>query len=640
MNGSPPGGSALATLDWLLVAAYFVISFGIAIYFYRRASKDTSEFFLSGRQMPWWLAGTSMVATTFAADTPLLVTEIVAQDGIAGNWIWWNMAFGGMLTVFFFARLWRRSGVMTDVELVEMRYDGTAAAWLRGIKAIYFGLLLNVIIIGWVSLAMETIIDTLFPGLTLFGQTEFAFLGATYSASLVVTGLLILVVAVYSLLGGLLGVMVTDFFQFFIAMGGTIALAVFALDAPEVGGIAGLQAQLTDSTFKMLPTITFGKAANGAGALALSGLAFFAYVGVQWWGSWYPGNEPGGGGYIAQRMMSAKDEKNSLFATLWFTVAHYCLRPWPWIIVALCALVMFPDLPEGEKRAGFVMVMRDVLPPGLLGLLFAAFLAAFMSTLSTQLNWGVSYLMNDFWARFVQPDATERQYVFLSRVFTFALALFSLVVTANLSTIEQAWGLILSASAGLGLVLILRWYWWRVNAWSEIAATVVPILLVVFALCGVDLVALFFAPFEALGWRVPGVTADFPLNLYGVVVFVTLSWLIATFLTRPTSRETLDHFYKKVRPGGPGWKVVARRHPQVQPDAGFARLWLDWLLGVAFVYLTLFGVGKLLLGHTLLGTGLLLGAAAAAAVLWRDLSRQEDGQVFASGEEQREEASV
>jgi len=615
VNGSSPNG-VLTLLDWLLVVGYFAISFGIAIYFYRRASKDTSEFFLSGRDMPWWLAGTSMVATTFAADTPLLVTEIVASDGIAGNWIWWNFAFGGMLTVFFFARLWRRSGVMTDVELVELRYDGPAAAWLRGIKAVYFGLLLNVIIIGWVSLAMETIIDTLFPGLTLFGYASFSFLGGTFGASLVVTGLMLMVVAVYSLLGGLLGVMVTDFVQFFIAMGGTIALAVFALQAPEVGGLAGLQEQLDPSTFNMLPTVTFGTAAEGAGALTLSGLAFVAYIGVQWWGSWYPGNEPGGGGYIAQRMMSAKNEQHSLFATLWFTVAHYCLRPWPWIIVALCALVMFPDLPEGEKRAGFVMVMRDVLPPGMLGLLFAAFLAAFMSTVSTQLNWGVSYLMNDFWSRFVQPGASERQQVFLSRVFTFALGLISLLVTANLDTIEQAWGLILSASAGLGLVLILRWYWWRVNAWSEIAATVTPIALVILALLLPD------------GTQVPGLQADFPVNLYAVVGFTTVVWLAVTLLTRPTGPDTLDHFYRKVRPGGPGWTPVARRHPDVEPDAGFARLWLDWLLGVAFVYLTLFGVGKLLVGRAVLGAGLLVGAAAAAAFLWRDLSAQGGGHVF------------
>jgi Na+/proline symporter len=615
VNGSSPNG-VLTLLDWLLVVGYFVISFGIAIYFYRRASKDTSEFFLSGRDMPWWLAGTSMVATTFAADTPLLVTEIVASDGIAGNWIWWNFAFGGMLTVFFFARLWRRSGVMTDVELVELRYDGPAAAWLRGIKAVYFGLLLNVIIIGWVSLAMETIIDTLFPGLTLFGYASFSFLGGTFGASLVVTGLMLVVVAVYSLLGGLLGVMVTDFFQFFIAMGGTIALAVFALQAPEVGGLAGLQEQLDPSTFNMLPTVTVGTAAEGAGALTLSGLAFVAYIGVQWWGSWYPGNEPGGGGYIAQRMMSAKNEQHSLFATLWFTVAHYCLRPWPWIIVALCALVMFPDLPEGEKRAGFVMVMRDVLPPGMLGLLFAAFLAAFMSTISTQLNWGVSYLMNDFWGRFVQPGASERQQVFLSRVFTFALGLISLLVTANLDTIEQAWGLILSASAGLGLVLILRWYWWRVNAWSEIAATVTPIALVILALLLPE------------GTQVPGLQADFPVNLYAVVGFTTVVWLAVTLLTRPTGPDTLDRFYRKVRPGGPGWTPVARRHPDVEPDAGFARLWLDWLLGVAFVYLTLFGVGKLLVGRAALGAGLLVGAAAAAAFLWRDLSAQGGGHVF------------
>lgn len=619
---SPPDGGVLTTLDWLLVGGYFVFSFAIAAYFYRRAGKDTSEFFLTGRSMPWWLAGTSMVATTFAADTPLLVTEIVASDGIAGNWIWWNMAFGGMLTVFFFARLWRRSGVLTDVELVELRYDGKAAAWLRGIKAVYFGLVLNVIIIGWVTLAMETILDTLLPGLTLFGQESFTVLGVELSAALVMLGGLVLVVGVYSLLSGLWGVMVTDLFQFVIAMGGTIVLAFYALDAPEVGGLSGLKEKLDPSTFRMLPT--FGQAAEGASVLALSGLAFFAYVGVQWWASWYPGSEPGGGGYIAQRMMSAKDEKNSLFATLWFTLAHYCLRPWPWIVVALAALVMFPDLPADGKRAGFVLVMRDVLPPGLLGLLFAAFLAAFMSTLSTQLNWGVSYLVNDFWARFVRPDASERHYVFVSRVFTFALAFLSIFVTANLQTIADAWGLILSASAGLGLVLILRWYWWRINAWSEIAATVAPVLLVAVALL------------LPAGVQVPGLQAAFPVNLYSVVAFTTVVWLAATFLTRPTRADTLDRFFQQVRPGGPGWAPTARRNPGVEPDAGFARLWLDWLLGVALVYLTLFGVGQLLVGARRLGGLLLFGAFLAAAVLWRDLSRQEGGRVFAAAEEERD----
>ncbi len=603
----------LAPLDWLLIGAYFVFSFAIALYFYRRAGRDTTEFFLTGRNMPWWLAGTSMVATTFAVDTPLLVTEIVAQDGIAGNWIWWNAAIGGMLTVFFFARLWRRSGVLTDVEFVELRYSGRAAAWLRGIKALYFGLLMNIVIIGWVALAMETVIDTLFPELTVFGQSSVTVLGAEFSAALLIVGALILVVGVYSLLSGLWGVVVTDFFQFGIAMGGTIVLAVFVLDRPEIGGLSGLREQLPDATFRLLPTI--GGAAEGAAVFSLSVLAFAAYAGVQWWASWYPGAEPGGGGYIAQRMMSAKDEPNALFATLWFNIAHYCLRPWPWVIVALAALVLYPGL--DEPRAGFVMVMRDVLPPGLLGLLFAAFLAAFMSTVSTQLNWGVSYLVNDFWARFVRPDASEAHYVRVARILTFALALVSLFVTANLGSIAEAWGLVLSASAGLGLVLILRWYWWRVNAWSELAATVSPIALAVAAL-----------GLNAYGIDVPGLQAAFPLNLYAVVAFTTVVWLAATFLTRPTDDTTLDRFFRRVHPGGPGWRPVARRHPDVTPDSGLGRLALDWALGVVLVYATLFGIGYVLLGTTLVGLGCLLVAGAAAFGLWWDLRRTERIAVF------------
>ncbi|PSQ81598.1 MAG: sodium:proline symporter [Bacteroidetes bacterium QS_1_63_11] len=589
----------MTLLDWFFVVAYLVLSFGVALYFYQRAGEDTSEFFLSGRAMPWWLAGTSMVATTFAVDTPLLVTEIVAEDGIAGNWLWWNAAIGGMLTVFFFARLWRRSGVMTDVEFVEFRYSGRVAAWLRGLKAVFFGLLLNILIIGWVSLAMETVIDRLFPNLTLFGQEAFSMAGKELSAALIVVGGmagkelsaalivvggLILVVSVYALLSGLWGVMVTDLFQFVVAMGGTIALAFLVLDMPEIGGVAGLREQLPDETFHLLPTI--GGAAEGAATFSLSALAFAAYAGVQWWASWYPGAEPGGGGYIAQRMMSAKDEPNALFATLWYTIAHFCLRPWPWIIVALAALVLYPGL--DEPRAGFVLVMKDVLPPGMLGLLFAAFLAAFMSTVSTQLNWGVSYLVNDFWARFVRPEADEDHYVFVSRTLTFVVALLSLVVTLFLDTIAEAWGLLLSASAGLGLVLILRWYWWRVNAWSEMVATVAPIALTVVALV-----------LNAFGIEVPGLQAEFPVNLYSVVGFTTIVWLAATFLTRPTDEETLDAFYRKVHPGGHG------------------------LVGVVLVYSTLFGTGYLILGWTGWGLVCIAVSLSAAVYLWRDLQRDE-----------------
>jgi solute:Na+ symporter, SSS family len=597
-----------STLDWSLVAAYFVVSFSIAAYFYKRAGKNMSEFFLSGRNFPWWLAGTSMVATTFAADTPLAVTELVATEGIAGNWRWWNGAIGGVLTVFFFAKLWRRSGVMTDVEFVELRYDGQAAAWLRGLKAVYFGLLMNVIIIGWVALAMETVLTVLFPGLTIFGRESFSILGFEFSAALGWVGLLMMVVAIYSLLSGLWGVAVTDMLQFVIAMTGSIVLAVFVLRVPEVGGIAGLREQLPEVTFRMLPT--FAETAVDAPLFALTALAFFAYIGVQWWSSWYPGAEPGGGGYVAQRMMSAKDEKNALFATLWFTIAHYCVRPWPWILVALAALVLYPGLEA--PREGFVMVMRDVLPSGLLGLLFAAFLAAFMSTISTQLNWGVSYLVNDFWARFVKPGADERHYVLVARVLTFLLAIVGVFVTSQLEAISGAWGIVLTASAGLGLVLILRWFWWRVNAWSEIAATVAPIVLTVLALA--------LMPF---GYEIPGLLAPFPTNLYAVVAFTTIVWLAVTFLTRPTSEAKLDAFYRRVYPGGPGWRRFAQRHSDIPAPTGLLVLARDWIAGVVLIYATLFGMGHFLLGNTVTGLSILALAVACGAFLWWDLDRQE-----------------
>jgi solute:Na+ symporter, SSS family len=593
----------LTALDWTLVAAYFVLSLSIAAYFYKRASKNTSEFFLSGRNMPWWLAGTSMVATTFAADTPLAVTEFVARDGIAGNWLWWNFVFGSMLTVFFFARLWRRAGVLTDVEFVEFRYSGKAAAWLRGVKAVYFGLLMNCIILGWVTLAMVTIIDILFPGVTVFGQTSFSLPGVTISAPMAIVGFLIIFVAVYSLVSGLWGVAVTDAFQFFIAIGGTIVLAVYALDMPEIGGIAGLREQLPAETFRFTPTI--GQTVEGVGVFALSFSAFVAYIGVQWWSSWYPGSEPGGGGYVAQRMMSAKDEKHALFATLWFTIAHYCLRPWPWIITALVSLVLYPDLVN--SREGFVMVMRDVLPPGVLGLLFAAFLAAFTSTFAAHLNWGSSYLINDFWRRFIRPDGTERYYVLVSRIATLILAVVAFFITTQLQTIAQAWELVLTASAGLGLVLILRWYWWRVNAWSELAATLAPIIMVILALFGVPL---------------PGLLAPFPTNLFAVVAITTVIWVAVTFLTSPTRAETLDTYFRRVRPGGPGWKPVAERNPDIKQDTGLLILAREWVAGVILVYSTLFGFGQVLLGSASLGFGILGIALLAGAFLWWDLDRQ------------------
>ncbi len=603
----------LTFLDWSLVGLYFLFSFGIAIYYARRAGRDTSEFFLSGRSMPWWLAGTSMVATTFAVDTPLAVTELVAQSGIAGNWLWWNFAFGAMLTVFFFARLWRRSGVLTDVEFIELRYSGRPAAWLRGIKAVYFGLFMNCIIMGWVALAMETVLRVLFPSFLFFGARSFEFLGMTFSSHLALVGVLILLVAVYSLLSGLWGVVVTDAFQFVIAMTGSIVLAVYVLDVPAIDGIGGLLDRLPESTFDFFPTV--GSAAKGLGVLALSVPAFIAYIGVQWWSSWYPGSEPGGGGYVAQRMMSAKDEKHSLLATLWYTIAHYCVRPWPWIIVALCALVLHPNLED--PRDGFVLVMRDVLPSGVLGLMVAAFFAAFMSTISTQLNWGTSYLINDFWRRFIRSDEGEKHYVRVSRIVTFVLAVLTVFVTTGLGSISEAWGLVLTASAGLGLVLILRWYWWRISAWSELAATITPIVLVILALVGVP---------------VPGLQAIFPTNLFSVVLITTAVWLIVTYATRPTDSRHLDRFYRRIGPGGSGWKPVAMRNPDIVPDEGISKLLLDWLAGVLVVYLTLFGIGNLLFGRTFTGVLWISGAALAGGFLYWDLNRRGFENLFGDGD--------
>ena len=586
----------MTPLDWTIVGLYFLIVIGIALYYSKRAGQNTSEFFLSGRRMTWWLAGISMVATTFAADTPMAVTELVAQNGIAGNWIWWNFAFGGMLTVFFFARLWRRCGIQTDVEFVEVRYTGSAAAWLRGIKAVYFGLLLNIIIIGWVSLAMETAINVLWPELPIFGHTTVSIGGLTMSAALVIVSLLVVLVSVFALLSGLWGVAVTDVMQFILAMIGSILMAIFVLRIPEVGGIAGLKSHLPAETFRFFPTI--GEASGAVAAFALSIPAFVAFIGIQWWSSWYPGSEPGGGGYSAQRMMGTASERDATFSALLFTIAHYCIRPWPWIIVALASLVLYPDLTH--SREGFILVMRDVLPIGVLGIVFAAFLAAFMSTISTQLNWGVSYLVNDFWRRFVNPDRSERHYVFVSRTLTFIVGLLSILLATQLESISQAWTLIITASAGLGTVLILRWYWWRINAWSELVATLAPIVMVLLTLLGVP---------------IPGIQEPFPSNLFVVVGVTTALWLIATFLTKPTDPSTLEAFYTLVRPAGPGWRPIAALHPDIQPDATISSMARQWCAGIALVYACLFSAGYLILGNTLAGILMLLVAIASTLYL-------------------------
>ena len=570
----------LTAVDWTIIAAYFLISLAIGVYYSKRAGKSVGEYFLSGRDLPWWLAGTSMVATTFAADTPLAVAGFVARDGIAGNWIWWNAALGSMLTVFFFARLWRRAGIMTDVEFAELRYAGRPAAILRGFRALYLGWPINCVIIGWVNLAMAKIL-----AVTMGWDRLTAVL-----ASLAITGF-------YSALSGLWGVVVTDFFQFAFAMAGTTALAWFALQAPGVGGIAGLLEKLPATTFEFVPRI--GEADPAGVGLALPLASFFAFIGVQWWASWYPGQEPGGGGYIAQRMMSARDERHSFFATLWFTIAHYCLRPWPWILVGLASLILYPGL--ADKEAGYVMVMRDFLPPGWRGVLIAAFVAAYMSTISTQLNWGTSYIVNDFYRRFVRTDGTDQHYVWVSRFATIVTMILGAIVTFYLDSIRQAWEFVLESGAGIGLVLILRWYWWRVNAWSEIAAMVAP--------------ALGFFYLKAF------TSIVFPYTLLYLVAWTTICWLAVTLATPPEPEAHLVAFYRRVRPGGPGWGPIAKKAGGLPPEP-IGGLVIDWVAGWILIYAVLFGIGSALLGSIVTALACFGVATVATFVIWRDLQRR------------------
>jgi Na+/proline symporter len=568
----------LTTLDWIIIALYFVASAAIGLYYSSRGGRSVTDYFLTGRSLPWWLAGTSMVATTFAADTPLAVAGLVARNGIAGNWIWWSAAVGSMLTVFFFARLWRRAGILTDVEFAELRYAGRPGAVLRGFRAVYLGLPINCVVIGWVNLAMAKIL-----AVTLGWDR----LTAVFF-SLAITGL-------YSALAGLWGVIVTDFVQFIFAMIGTIALAWFVLQLPEIGGLDGLLRKAPPGALEFAPS--FG--ADPVGLVALPLASFLAYVGIQWWSSWYPGQEPGGGGYVAQRMMSAKDERHSLLATLWFSVGHYCVRPWPWIIVGLASLVLYPTITD--KEAGYVMVMRDHLPAGWRGMLLAAFFAAYMSTISTQLNWGTSYIVNDVYRRFLRTDASEQHYVWISRAMTLVLMVLGGIVTLYLESIRQAWEFVLESGAGIGLVLILRWYWWRVNAWSEISAMIA-------AAVGYAAVKTF-------------TTLVFPYTLISVVAWTTVCWLVVTFLTPPEPDDRLVEFYRRTRPDGPGWKAFAARMGESAPGP-IAGLVLDWIAGVVLIYATLFGVGHLLLGSAMIAVACFAAAAAAVLFIGFDLSRR------------------
>ena len=590
----------LSWADWLVVVAYFAINLGIGSLYYRRASGSVSEYFISGREVPWWLAGTSMVATTFGADTPLVVTGIVYRYGIAGNWLWWTMALSGVMTVFFFARLWRRAGVLTDMEFAELRYAGRPAAFLRGFRALYLALPVNTIIMGWVNLAMAKILE-LTLGVKRLEAVMFCLVMTVF----------------YTAISGLWAVLWTDLLQFVLKMGMVIVLAIFAVRA--VGGIHGLTSRLAahdaltgSHTLAFVPDWTSGWF-----------LMFLVYLSVNWWASWYPGAEPGGGGYIAQRIFSAKNEKHSLAATLWFNLAHYALRPWPWILTALVALVLYPSLRDPE--VGYIQVMIRHLPASLRGLMLAGFAAAYMSTIGTHINLGASYLINDFYRRFIKRNAEERHYVRASRLATVVVTVLAAVATYFMSSIEVAWKFLISIGAGAGLVFMLRWFWWRINAWSEIsamsAAGISSLLLQSRAATGL------VGRLRILDQRLPAgpLNASDPHGFAWLMILTTatttVTWLAVTFLTPAEPAAKLSEFYQRVRPAAAGWRAVAGTGQQ---PARQSLLWsaADWIAGCGLIYASLFGIGYAIFGHARRGITLLMIAAACGGFIFWDLGRR------------------
>lgn len=579
---------------WIVVAAYFAFNLLIGLYYRKKGSSDTGSYFVSGRNVTWWLAGTSMVAATFSADTPLAVTGFVATEGIAGNWIWWGLLLSGMMTVFFFARLWRRAEVVTDVEFVELRYSGKPAAFLRGFRALYFGILMNCLILGWVNLAMEKIL------MTVLGISEFW-------ALIIIFGI-IAFTGLYTFISGLWGVLWTDFFQFILKMTMVIVLAYYGVEA--VGGMKGLLARL--AVVDAARTAAHG----GHGSILdfipsidspwMPFVTFFVYIAINWWANWYPGAAPGGGGYIAQRIFCAKDEKNSLLATLWFNIAQYAIRPWPWIITALVSVALWPHLKDPE--IGYIKVWVDYLPEALGGLMLAAFAAAYMSTIATQLNWGSSYIVNDLYRRFMVTDRKEGHYVIASKLATVGLAILGAAVSLVMTSVGGAWELLLAIGAGTGTVYLLRWYWWRVNAWSEVSSMVVAM----------GTTAVLHGVFHISDTTAHG----FAESILITVAVTTVAWLAATYLTAAEPDTKLLEFYRRTRPGALGWRRIAAQAPEIPPDReGWYNL-ADWILGSAMVYLIMFGVGKIILGPAWLGWVYLAAGAVCGVVIYWDFSKR------------------
>ena len=588
----------LENIDWLIISAFFILSLAIGIIVSKKSGKDVTEFFLSGRKMPWWLLGISMVATTFSADTPNLVTDIVRTNGVAGNWIWWAFLLTGMLTVFVYAKLWRRSEVLTDLEFYELRYSGKGAAFLRGFRAFYLGAIFNVLIMASVCLA----------GIKIGG----ALLGLSPVETLLIT---CTITVIYSSIGGLRGIIITDFFQFILAMVATFWAAYEIVNLPQVAGLTNLLNHPdVIPKLNLIPDIA---------DTDLFIAVFIIPLAVQWWAVWYPGAEPGGGGYVAQRMLSAKDEKNAIWATLLFNFMHYAIRPWPWILIALASIVVFPDLDSLRVAFPNTIVGNDLaypamisfLPPGLLGLLVASLIAAFMSTISTHLNWGSSYLVHDFYRRFFVKGKSETHYVSMGRVFTVLLMVFSAFFALFLNNSLQAFGIILQIGAGTGLIFILRWFWYRVNVYSELTAMIVSFL-----------VAIIFE------FIIPNNFSVEEKLIIGVTI-TTISWLIVTLITPPSSMETLQNFYKKIQPGGPGWKkVIEESEAKGINITGKKEKWdvpsgiLCMLFGSISVYSILFGIGYLLYSKTTTGIIFMLISVVSVIVLmkfWKRLSTED-----------------
>jgi Na+/proline symporter len=587
---------ALAPLDWIIIFGFFAVSLVIGLYAARTAGNSVANFFLSGRNMPWWLLGVSMVATTFSSDTPNLVTDIVRQHGVAGNWAWWAFLLTGMLTVFVYAKLWRRSRVLTDLEFYELRYTGRLAAFLRGFRALYLGVFFNVMVMASVSLAAIKI------GAVMLQWSAVQTLVVALS-----------VTAVYSTIGGLRGILLTDFFQFIISMIGAVGAALIIINLPEVGGLTELMNyEAVAARTALLPDFSDRDAVITLLVLPLA---------VQWWSVWYPGAEPGGGGFIAQRMLSARNERGAIAATLFFNVTHYALRPWPWILVALASLVVFPtvesmriafpDIDAQYVQNDFAYpAMLSFLPNGFLGLVVASLIAAFMSTISTQVNWGSSYIVNDFYQRFVNPQATEKQLVRVGQVSTVGLMLATLVFALLLSNALQAFNILLQVGAGTGLIFILRWFWWRISAYSEIAAMVISFVMALY----LELIhpALGFSPLSS-GDKL----------LWGVGV-TTVGWLLVTLLTPPTDPATLRRFYRLVHPGGPGWRRGVREAQQDNELVGErTEAWdVPWgilcmFLGVVAVYCALFATGQWIYGRYEIALVLTVVTLLAAYLLFR-----------------------